>query len=259
MSDNEGTPIEGEANPEEAKARANGWKPKEEFNGPEEQWRPAKEFNERGEMIGNLIKEQKDNSHLRKEINELRDSIRLLSEHNSKVAEKARADAIAELKSLKKEALKDGDADTVIEVDDKLAEIRDAERQQVQQPKPDVSDWLAQNQWYEKEATLRASFDGIVGQVLQQNPELKGNADAVLETATALMKETFPERFGKTRGTAQPVLDPQEPAKTAKKGKYTARDLSPEQKQIAQQMINNGAKLSLDDWAKQLGDLGELA
>ena len=38
-------------NPEEERARAGGWRPKEEWDGPAEEWRSAEVFNERGEWI----------------------------------------------------------------------------------------------------------------------------------------------------------------------------------------------------------------
>ena len=35
----------------EARARRQGWRPKEEYRGPEERWVPAQEFLERGERV----------------------------------------------------------------------------------------------------------------------------------------------------------------------------------------------------------------
>lgn len=42
----------------EERARAQGWKDKDEFTGPEDQWRPAEEFLERGEKILPILQER---------------------------------------------------------------------------------------------------------------------------------------------------------------------------------------------------------
>ena len=240
----------------EEKAREHGWVPKEEFKGPEGAWRSAKEFNERGDMIGNLIREQKDNSNLRAEINELKEGIKLLTEHNRKMSEIEREKAITALKDIKKEALKDGDVDTVVEVDDKIADIKaagaDTPSQDQGNTDPAAKAWLDHNPWYETDPVRRAAFNGIVDQVAKARPDLEGNVAGVLEAATQVMNQEFV-----TKRTQSGVTEPNEPAKKKSGDEVSASDLSYEQRQVAERMARLGG-ITVDEYAKQLAELGEL-
>ena len=62
----------------EERAIAQGWKPKDQWEGPPEEHRSAKDFLEFGEILGKL----KTTSN---EVKELKNSLRYLSEHQKKV------------------------------------------------------------------------------------------------------------------------------------------------------------------------------
>jgi hypothetical protein len=242
----------------EEQAREHGWVPQEEWRGAPDQWRPAKEFNERGEMIGKLIHEQKSNTSLRTEVDELKDSIRILGEHNKKVKEQARTEALEELKNLKKEALRDHDVDSVVEIDDKIADLKATPAEPSAPANSAVVDaWTAENTWYTGNETQAAAFDGILARIVNADPALRDDPKAALAKATVAMKKDFPSIFGSTR-TMQTALEPGEPAAQKKEGKYTKGQLSNEQRLVAERMIRQGVPITIDEYAQQLGDLGEL-
>ena len=239
-------------------AREHGWVPQDEWKGKPDQWRPAKEFNERGEMIGKLIHEQKSNSSLRGEVDELKDSIRLLGEHNKKVKEQAKKEALEELKNLKKEALRDNDVDSVVDIDDKIADLKALPEESTPAANGAVVDaWTEANEWYKSNETHAAAFDGILARIVNAEPALRDNPTAALEKATKAMKKDFPGIFGTTR-TMQTALEPGEVVTPAAKGKYTKAQLSFEQRQVAERMIRQGVPITIDEYAQQLGELGEL-
>lgn len=251
-------------NVEEQTALSNGWKPKDQWEGDENLWVPAEEFNRRGELIGNLIKEQKSNKKLKDELTELRESVKLLGEHNKKVLEQAKKEALEELKQLKKEALKDGDVDSVVEIDDKIDDIKSEKVETIttettNQAPPEMVDWLEKNQWYEDNTILKSAFDAIVISLVNEDPELVKAPATALEEATKRIKEEFPEKFeNKPRKTNQTVLDKTTKKSAKAKGKYSVGMMSEEQKKVAQRLVNAGAGLTMEDYAQQLGELGEL-
>lgn len=254
---------------EEAVALKNGWKPKEEWEGNEDQWVPAAEFNARGEMIGNIIKEQRRNSKLDKEVRELKQSIKVLSEHNKKVKEMAKKEALEELKALKKEALRDNDVDTIVEIDDRIQEIkntpvedeRSTQTTQEHNAPEGVVDWLEDNSsWYnDKNPVLKNAFDGIVIALVNENPDYRDAPEEALNEALNQLKEEFPEKFESPRKkTISSKVTENSGTKSKSKGKYSVSSMSSEQRRVAERLINSGANITLEEYAKQLGELGEL-
>ena len=249
----------------EEQARSNGWLPKKEYAGDPEKWVTAEEFNKNGEYIGTIIREQKKNKRLEKELEQVKEAVRNLGEHNKKVAEHAKEEAIKELKQIKKEALKEGDADTVVEVDDKLLEISQTEPEkdilpEPTGPDPEVVSWAENNPEIADNPILSKAFEAMVITMVNEQPELRNDPAKALEEATIAFKQEFPDKFeSSTRKTKQSVLSRTSTKSTSsKQNKFTSNNLSQEQRRLAQQMIDSGAPITLDEYAQQLGDMGEL-
>lgn len=262
-----------ELTPEEQKASKNGWKPQSEWEGDADDWVPAKEFNERGRMIGKLMREERRNNKLAQELKQVKESLKLLSDHNRKIAEETRKQTIEELKGMKKDALKDQDFDAVIEIDEQIANVKELEKEEAkaaaeettQQPSletpPEAEEWLEDNQdWYNtKNPILKNAFDATVASILSEDETLKNDPGTVLRMATEAIKEEFPEKFDTTpRRTNREVLDPSGNKGKRGNNKYSVGMMSAEQKEAAKRMIASGADISLEDYAQQLGEIGEL-
>lgn len=149
--------------PTEQKALEQGWVPKDEWDGDPEQWRPAKEFLDRGELFKKIDEQNRT-------IKEFRRALDDLSKHHQKVREVEYKRALDDLKSKKKEALLEGDADAVIDIDEKIDMVRDAQRESVQQNRPAEPDpqnnivfqaWTQRNSWYNTSPAMRAYADRV--------------------------------------------------------------------------------------------------
>lgn len=251
------------SDPEIEKAQAGGWKPLEEWEGNPEDWIDAKTFNKNGEYIEHIKSLSADYKKAQKRINKLEKEFSTLADHHSKVAQLEREKAIKELKAAKKEALSNLDADKVMEIDDKIEELRESS---LQEPKAaevredidyQVEVWKKANTWYNDDKVLKAAANGLIQELLQEDPSRAEDPADVLEEVTKTLKLEFPNKFGsaRTRSTSA-TIEPDNNGKT--KATSYSRRLTEEQRGFANKFIKMGAVSSLEDYAKQLYDIGEL-
>jgi len=176
----------------EEKAMEQGWVPQDQWEGDPEQWRPAKEFLDRGE----LFKKIEDQNRTIKEFKRALDD---LKQHHAKTRETEYARALNALKAQKKAALEDGDADSVIKLDDQIDLVK-AEQQKLQSQArtpevpavdPEFTNWVAKNNWYETSQPMRAYADAL-GRELA----LRGNSPSeVLKEVERQVKIEFAAKF----------------------------------------------------------------
>lgn len=249
-----------DADPTERRARQQGWKPYEEWDGDPDEWVGAEAFVVRGELFNKLKKQSKT-------INELNQVVQDLSEHHKKVKENEFKKAIDYLKRQKKEALEDEDYDKAVEIDDQISETRqDWEKNQQKQTQetvnPEFDEWRAkpENQWYENSRVMRAAADQIAVEYAQSNP--KANFQEVVSHVEQEMKKEFPEKF-KT-GQKKPHSGVNEPSYTGsgstgkKSKKALVKLMNEEQTKIAKRLSGQKTGLTIEDYAQQLRDLGEI-
>jgi len=261
---NEGTVVETSGTPKtEEIARESGWKPLEEWDGNPEEWVDAKTFNQRGEYLERIKTQSSQLKKLEKKLHSQEQTLKELADHHRKVAETERKRALDELKDLKKQALDIGDNERVVDIDDRIADLKqtkiEAPQQEQTQPglHPELVEWIEDNPWYEKDSILRGAANGVVEEIITNNPELKGEVSRVLEMATNRLKEEFPNKFGKRR---QAITESS--SNEANKGspsKNLARKLTEEQRGFAKRFIQQGALKSYEEYAQQLADIGELS
>ena len=155
----------------EDRAREQGWKPKEEFDGDTSKWVSAETFVAKGELIDRI-------ESLGKKLKDSEKTIKMLTEHHAKVKESEFNRAIDFLKKQKKEAYETGDVDKIIEIDDKIAETKEVQKQQRaidivennNAPHPDFVSWVTENKWYEKNSEMRADADTFGEAYASNNP-----------------------------------------------------------------------------------------
>src|ERR1700682_2505370 len=110
------------------RARAEGWRPKEEWQGDPEQWRSAKEFLDRGELLGKI----KSQSQEIREVKKLAES---LSQYNKNVFIASYEKALADLTEAKAKALDEGGkGKKVVKLDEAIDQTRTALAQIRAQP-----------------------------------------------------------------------------------------------------------------------------
>ena len=162
-----------ELSPVEQRALDMGWRPKEEWSGDEADFISAETFVARKPLFDKI-------EYQNKELKEVRKALAALQEHHIRVKEQAFKDAYVSLKEEKKAALAEGDADRLIEVDEKIAELRSQEIEQKavnntppsQQLNPTFVSWVEKNSWY-VDATkpkLREFADAIGIKIAKENP-----------------------------------------------------------------------------------------
>ena len=178
----------------EDRAREQGWRPKEEFDGEPSKWVSAETFVAKGELIDRI-------ESLGKKLKDSEKTIKMLSEHHTKVKESEFKRAVEFLKSQKKAAYESGDVDRIIELDDKIAEVRDTQKAQKQQEAvnaepethPAFQSWVSENKWYEKNSEMRSDADAFGEAYARNNPDK--TPTEVLEFVTRKIKKAYAEEF----------------------------------------------------------------
>lgn len=180
--------------PIEEKAISMGWRPKEQFEGDEEEFIDAKEFVRRQPLFDRIESQNKQLKNVTKAL----ESFKL---HYTKVEEAAVQKAINQLKAQRKNALAEGDGDSFELFDD---EIKKAEQQlsaiEVAKNKPIVEEeivhpeWQAfqsRNPWYNTTGYMRKFADEIGSELAA-----KGVAPVeVLKQVEQAVRKEFPNKF----------------------------------------------------------------
>jgi hypothetical protein len=184
-----------EVSPVELRAREQGWVPKEEWDGDPEAWRPAKEFVDRGELFKKIDTQSR-------ELKQMKQALQELYQHNSKIAEVEYKRALADLKAQKKVALEEGDADAVVDIDERIDLVRDAQRNAETAAKVPVVDttaelnpvfvqWRDRNNWYDNNRAMRVFADDVGRQAAARGLP----PQEVLAAVEREVRKEFPDKF----------------------------------------------------------------
>lgn len=255
----------------ESRASEKGWVPQDEWEGDPDQWRPAKEFLDRGELMDRISSQSRQLDKYNSEVEGLKEGLKVLAEHNKKIAKQEYEKAMNDLKSRKAEALSYGDHETVVELDEQLDELKESkkeidkvEEQPVQKkdnlPHPDVTRWMEENSWYNNNIVLQGAADAIAKQYLASNPAAENDPSKVLDYVSRQIRQEFPDKFGSKRrpsGTTEPASTGNTKASKGKSTKYTVKNLTPEQRNVAKRFASTGV-MTEQDYVNQLVELGEL-
>lgn len=176
----------------EQRAVSQGWVPQDEWSGDPDQWRPAKEFLDRGELFKKIDEQNRTIKEFKRVLDEF-------GKHHSKVQKVEYERALADLKAAKKDALNEGNADAVIDIDEKMALVREAQLDipQVKVPEtpPDLNpvfvNWVSRNGWYETNKAMRAYADRIGGEYGSQGM----SPVDILSAVEKEVKREFAEKF----------------------------------------------------------------
>ena len=168
----------------EAQARTMGWKPKDQFTGPESNWLPAEEYLERGERIKpileannnklrtKLVEVERKNTELQQQLAAAQEAIEGLKEFRSTLTKERAVEQKKEITTAIVEARREGDVDAEVELTEKLSEVT-AALKEAEKPKPAVSapqgnlltpaakEWMEANPWFGKDNRKTAMAHGI--------------------------------------------------------------------------------------------------
>lgn len=159
-----------EAQPElseiEQKAYDQGWRPRDDFEGPEGNWKSANQYVSDGEWLGKI----KDlNQKIDAQARDFDDRL----ENVNKLNEARRGGEISALRKAQRDAVEMADSDAY---DSAQSQIEDLEKQSNVPPgqpqkDPDIAEWEANNSWINEPGNEKASVaNGIWSAFTSQNP-----------------------------------------------------------------------------------------
>jgi hypothetical protein len=218
----------------EEKAREQGWVPQEEWEGDPEQWRPAKEFLDRGE----LFKKIEDQNRT---IKEFKKALEDLKGHHAKTRDTEYRRALETLKAQKVQAIEEGDAQSVVKIDDQIDLVKEEQRKlatQAYEPavpelNPEFVAWTDRNKWYERDENMKIFADAL-GQRLAAAGR---SPSAVLAEVERQVREEFPHKFKNPNRDKPGAVE----SSTTKGGKVGASiQLTDEERRVMQRFVRTG-------------------
>jgi hypothetical protein len=194
----------------ELRAIDQGWVPKEEWTGSEEDWRPARDYVERGEMIGKI-------RSLTQQSKQFEQAVRHITAQNQAVFVKGYEKAIQEMKQARREALAEQDLVKAEEISEKIEEVKEMQTQALQEsvkpaliaqgPDPEHVEWVAHNPWY-NHPVMRNFADALAKQfIIENNGQV--SPTQVRQYVSETVRQEFGHRFASSqrRTTAPPNPD----------------------------------------------------
>lgn len=191
----------------EQTAMAQGWLPKDQWQGDPEDWIPAKQFIRNGELFGRI------NTYKHK-VQSLEKSVEALVKHNEKVFDAGYNSAMEQLKAERRVALRDGDVEAVEQIEERMDELKTEHTEKKQEFKQEVQPqqatmhpawepWVETNSWYAKDTAMRGFADGIAKEIVDSARAKGANIefDKLLVEVGRKVKERFPEKFGSQQRT----------------------------------------------------------
>lgn len=179
----------------ERKAMEQGWRPLDEWDGDPSEWRDARTFLDRGELLERISSQSR-------KLKEVQSAMKLMEEHNRKLAEAAAKEQLDELRARKKEALENNDAEAVVQLDEQIDDARDTiselKTQKVEvadasAPHPQFVSWVERNSWYAQDAEMRDFADSVGHTYAKRNVGLE--PAKVLEYVEKQVKRAYAEKF----------------------------------------------------------------
>lgn len=197
MSEDTGNPElpnEVVVSPVETKAMEMGWRPKEEWQGAEEDFVDAKEFVQRASLYEKIDRQGK-------QLREVSRALDGLKNHYGKVEQAAYDRAIKALKTERKAALTDGDGEKFEDLDDQIKSIeREALAAQAAASVPVVQDtstqqefvsWVNKNSWYKTDDEAREFADAFGVGLANKGID----PQEVLRRVEGAVRKQFPSKF----------------------------------------------------------------
>lgn len=195
-----------EPSPIEQKALEMGWRPKDEFDGDEEDFIDAKEFVRRKPLFERI-------EHQSKELKAVRKALEEFKGHYSKVQETEYKRALSELKATQRAALAEGDIEKYHALNEAIDEVQDEAKELAQERDniqvveevvdPRFQVWANRNPWYQSSPGMR-NYADEVGKRLQAQglPPLE-----ILQKVEAAVKKEFAHKFTNPNRASAPAVE----------------------------------------------------
>jgi len=243
-------------------ARIFGWVPKEEFRGSEDDWVDAEVFVKRGKEINPILRKNnellmKKLDEKAKEIDSIKASVEEFKKFQKESFERKTAEyevQIAQLKSQKREAIAEGNGDLVVDIDDQIDSLKEAQREakeaskakpEPEQPAqvsipddPELQGWLNKNTWFGNDIEMTELANTLGSSVRKQFPHLTSRA--FLEKLDDKIREYMPNKFLGNKAKGSAVDSSGSVRGTGSSGKKSYDNLPDDAKQACDRFIKQG-------------------
>ena len=221
----------------EQRALAQGWVPKDQYTGTGK-WRDAEEFLDRGELFAKIDEQNRKLRNTESTLEELK-------KHYRKVAETEYKRALADLKNQKKEALNEGNADLVIEIDEQIDATKteadtamrqiDARMQPQEVPNPAFLAWVNRNPWYQTDTAMKIYADTIGAELHSKGMY---NPTEILTEVERRVKKEFVHKFNNPNRGRPGTVEGNTTRAGQSKGNDTFQ-LTPEETQVMNKLVRH--------------------
>ena len=233
----------------EARAFRMGWRPKDQYKGPEAEWIPAEQFVERVmenvPVLKRTIKTMDERfARQEKEFGELKQTFSDYREFATRAEQRAYEKAKKDLMAQRDVAIQHADVDTVRQVETQIAELDKTAKppatettraETINRPDPAILEWVGENPWFSSDRMLHGVAQSIDGALIADRPGL-----SVRERLSLVKEEVqrrFPEKFSNPRReTPSAVAATNAPSQRRKSG-HAYEDLPPEAKKACDKIV----------------------
>lgn len=198
----------------ERDARRQGWVPREQFNGDENDWIDAASFVQRGREINPILRA--NNERLKNQIDSLSNQnlvlVRELTDLKKGQATIQQRDYDTTLKMLKAarlEAMEGGDHEKFLALDEQIDQLRGQRDQLVPQiidspqqssvPDPEFQAWHRENSWYGSDEWRTITINKVAEEIRNSYPQLVGRK--FLDEVVLEAQSRYPKDFGSVERT----------------------------------------------------------
>ena len=234
----------------EVRAMEMGWRPKEEWDGSDDDFIEAKEYVRRKPLFDKI-------EHQSRELKEIKKTLTALQEHHKAVKETEFKRALEYLKAEKVKALEEGDAHKAAELDDQILDVREKQKEakaaqgqpspEQQELHPDFVQWVGNNKWYQKDAELREFADSVGQAYAKAHPGV--DPTVVLKHVSERVKKAYPEKFSNPNREKSPSVDGG--SSSGRSRSSDSFELTPDEEKVMKTFIRQGI-MTKDEYIKQL-------
>lgn len=222
----------------EQKAIDMGWRPRQEFEGSDDDFIDAKEFVRRKPLFDKI-------EHTSRELKNVKKTLDSFKQHYSRVEEVAVQKAILQLKNARKEALAEGDGERFEQIDEQLQTAQSQLRQievakntpavEDDTPHPDFVAFKNRNGWYQSDNEMTAFADklGMGLAATGMSPQ------EVLKEIEQQIRTRFSSKFRNTRKEDAP--DVNNSRNGGKPPKNEEANLTEDERKIMNTLVRSGA------------------
>ena len=201
---NENDPVETEAlDPDlEARARRQGWRPKDEFNKDPSDWKPAEEFLEVAETEMPVLRERMRN--MEKQIQGMDQTLEFQKHERTLALQEERERLGAQYDARLRETVEAGDGDAFDRIQqEKTAHLKEPPAPSTNDLPAAIREFMDENKWYgeNEDMTEFAEAQNLV--VRQHHPDWSD--ELVMRQIGARVKQAYPQN--KTPATRQQTVE----------------------------------------------------